>query len=227
MSTLAQYKRLARISAQSSNSPTGFEPDTKVYTLPPLRRYVGPVMFLLLSTGIFVYWAGVVLTNTYYPHEYPFHTNDAASNYGFVSGRYNYEWWTVWLLTLNGLSSILLCFALINNSVEELTRLHKWYSSLIIVVNLYCAITFLFLWIFWCNNGNTGGSACNDYRWCCVNFPSVWCSNTIPCTPAVTASELHRNGEMMQHFVFSFVFFVLSTFHVALNGDLREFKLLY
>jgi hypothetical protein len=217
---------MKRITAVVSNSPTGQEVDDKTYTLPPLRRYIGPVMFLFLNAGIFFYWSGFVLVNTYYTNEYPFFTN-APPNYGFVSARYNYEWWTVWFLTLNALLIIILCFALINNTVEEVTRLHKWLSLILVVINLYVAFALLFLWIFWCNNGSSGGAACNDYRWCCVNFPSVWCPNTIPCTPAVTVAELHRNDEMTQHFIFAFVFFVLSTFHAALNGDLREFKLLY
>ena len=212
-----RFKHLLAIKA--GVSPTGKEPDDKTYTAVPLRRYVGPVLFLLLSSGIFFYWSGIVLVNTIWIHEYP--------NYNqFASSRYTFEWWTVWLLTLNVILIFMLSLAMANNSVEEFTRLHKWFSIILIVVNLYVAIALLFLWIFYCNNPYSGGAACNDYTWCCVYFPSGWCPNTIPCTPAITSGQLSRNHEMTQHFVFAFVFFVLSTFHVSLNGDLKEFKVL-
>lgn len=214
---MSRYKHLLAIKA--GVSPLGNESEEKTYSAVPLRRYVGPVLFLLLCSGIFFYWSGIVLVNTIWSHEYP--------NYNqFASSRYTYEWWTVWLLNFNVLLIFMLSLAMANNSVEEFARLHKWCSIIMIIVNLFVALSLLFLWIFFCNNPYSGGAACNDYRWCCVYFPSGWCPNTVPCIPAVLSSDLHRNSEMTQHFVFAFVFFVLSTFHVSLNGDLREFRVL-
>lgn len=213
----ARYKKLFAIGA--GVSPTGLEQDEKTYTAVPLRRYVGPTLFLLLTAGIFFYWSGIVLVNTIWTDGYP-HYNQ------YVSSRYAYEWWTVWLLTLNAVPILVFALSLANNTIEEFTRMHKWFSIMGIILNIYVAVALAVLWIFFCNSSYSGGAACNDYRWCCVNFPSVWCSNTVPCIPAVTASELVRNAEMTQHFIFAFVFLVLSTFHVSINGDLREFKVL-
>lgn len=216
---MSNNKRLHHLlSINAGISPTGLEPERRIVSAVPLRRYVGPVMFLLLSAGVFFYWSGIVLLNTTWYTGYTRCTQ-------YVSSRYSFEWWVVWLLTLNAIPILLFALSLANNTVEEINRLHKWFSTMFIVVNGLVFILLAILWGVFCNSSITGGAACNDYRWCCVNFPSVWCPNAVPCNPAVVGSELSRNAEMTQHFIFSVVFGFIALFFVKINNDLREFKI--
>ena len=115
-----------------------------------------------------------------------------------------------------------------NNGIEEYGRMHRFLSTFNVASNFVIFIFLTIMWIFFCDNGGSGAmSACNDYRWCCVYFPSVWCPNTIPCTPAVTAAELSRNGEMWQHWFLCIPFFVLAWWSITYNDDLREFSVLH
>jgi len=145
-----------------------------------------------------------------------------------IQKRYGWDWWNVWLLSLNAILPMILAFAAVNNSVEEWARMHSFLSVLAIVMNLWVVLVLSWRWLFYCNNSFSGmQSACNDYRWCCVFYPSVWCPNTMACNPVVPYSDLQRNNEMEQHWAFSFVFFLLAWWHININQDMREFGMLH
>lgn len=190
----------------------------------PLRRYVTATLFLLMNMAVSFYWTAFPLVNSIFYDGHP-HAGTPPSPGPHMSARYTWDWWMVWLLGLNIFVPFLFALALTNNSIEEYTRLHRFFSQMAMILNLVVAIMLSVQWLFGCN-GTTRwfGNQCSDYRWCCVNFPSVWCPNTTPCTPAVT--DLYRNSEQLQHWVFSFVFGVLAFWNASINKDLREFGVL-
>lgn len=186
----------------------------------PVRRFVNTTLFIFLCLGAYFYWASIVLNHTYFAHGYQ-RFGTPPSPGAFLSARYGFDWWTIWLLSLNVLPPMMLCFALTNNKIETYTILHRWLAIMAIVVCIWCFVNLTWRWLLACNSAYSGSSSsCNDYRWCCVYFPSDWCPNNAMCTPDVTSSELGRNPENFQHWLFTFVFFVLAIWNYSINGDL-------
>ncbi len=193
----------------------------------PMRRYVTATLFVFMNAGVFFYWTAFPLANTIYEHGYPRAGTPPSPN-SFQSARYTWDWWMIWLLGLNAFLPMLFAFALANNSIEEFTRLHKFFSTMAMLMNALIVVFLTVQWLFFCNSTfQFLGRACADYRWCCVYFPSEWCPNAVPCTPNVTSAMLERNHVMMQHWVFSFVFLVLAFWNTSINKDMREFGLLH
>lgn len=183
------------------------------------KSWVGACLFLFLNTGIFVYWAGFPLVNSIVFDGYAQPYNGI-----FESARYSYVWWFVWLLGLNCFLPILFAFALLNNDIDEISSLHKFFSAIGVLSNMVSLLALLVIWGFFCNTSYSGyNTICNSYAYCCVFFPSDWCPNQIPCTPAVTSGELNFTNEYLQHIVFSSVFFVFSCWNVSINQDMRRF----
>jgi hypothetical protein len=191
------------------------------YNPVPLRRYVGATLFLFFSAAFWFYWAAFPLVNTIFLDGYPGRYDR------FVTARYTFDWWNVWLLGLNALVPITFSMALTNNSIEEYGRLHKFFSIMAIVLNLYVIAVTTFMWLAFTNTSFSAGISGNDYRYCCAFFPSDWCPNTVPCVPAVASGALSRNAEATQHWVFAFVFFVLACWNTSINGDLKEFGVIH
>jgi hypothetical protein len=196
-----------------------------IYAKVPLRRYVTATMFLWMNMAISFYWIAFPLVNSIFLDGYP-QAGTPPSPGTYMSARYTWDWWVVWLLGLNMFLPLLFALALTNNAIEEYTRLHRYFARLAMFSNLIVVAVLTVQWILLCN-GTTRwfGLQCSDYRWCCVNFPSVWCPNTTPCMPAVV--NLDRNFEQLQHWVFSFVFELLAYWHTSINKDLREFGVLH
>jgi len=114
--------------------------------------------------------------------------------------------------------------ALLHSNVTELSKLHLWVARVALLVNLVLVALLVVSWFFLCNNGYVPFStACNDLRWCCVNFPSPWCPNVGPCTPNVFASDLVRTGEFFQMLIFSILFFLWALAHRTVNVDIRDY----
>ena len=218
--------RLARIARGVSPKQRAEDSaDDTLYPQVPLRRYVTATMFLFMNIAVLFYWIAFPLTNSIFYDGYPRAGTPPSPNM-FMSARYTWDWWMVWLLGLNTFLPFLFALALTNNNIEEYARMHRFFSQMALLVNLIVVIMLTIEWIFGCNGQfRWFGTQCSDYRWCCVNFPSEWCPNTTPCVPNVTS--LDRNLEQMQHWVFSFVFGLLAFWNASINKDLREFQVLH
>lgn len=189
----------------------------------PIRRYVNIYAFVFFNLCFFFYWYAFPLANTIFYDGIP----QIGTSNTYVSARYGWDWWHLWLLCLNFFIPISLVWAVANADVEEWTRIHRWFSVTAIRINLWVFVVLSVRWIFFCNSPFSAGlTACNDYRWCCVFYPNTWCSNGVPCTPGVTYGDLSRNLEMTQHWAFSLVFFLFSLWNVQINTDMRDFKVL-
>jgi hypothetical protein len=231
---MAEGRKPVRRSLRLAPKPIryGLSPDGNAvletqYDQVPLRRYVTAALFVLLSAGILIYWTAFPLVNTIFFDGYPQPGSPPAPG-PYRSARYTADWWMVWLLGLNWFLPMMLAFAMTNNSIEEYARLHKYFATLAMLVNLVVIVVLTVQWVFFCNTTFPFlGRACADYRLCCVYFPGEWCSNTTPCIPNVVSGDLAQNHEMFQHWVFGFVFLVMAYWHRSINSDLKEFGLLH
>lgn len=191
-----------------------------------LDYYWNTTLFIVVHTGVYLYWL-MVLINTIYTNEYANFSTPPLPGV-FSDSRYGWEWWPVWLLGLNVFLPFALQFAMLNNHVLQYSRMHRWFSTTAMITNLVAFALLTVLWLVRCNNTYSGSaSMCNDYRWCGVYFPSQYCPNAVPFVPAVSATDLSRNSEASQHWIFSLVFWLLAWWHTSLNGDLREYGVLH
>lgn len=195
---------------------------------PTRRHFIGGTIFILFSALVFFYWAGFPLNNTIYEHGYPSLASELPGP--FKSSRYHYEWWLVWILSLNALLPLVLAFSLTDNRVEEYARFHGFLAALLLVANAIVGILLLISWCFRCNTAYSAAATwCNDYRWCCAQFGNGLqetidrCPNTTPCAPDVMSNALSVNGEYIHHMVFSLVFFLLALAHLGVKDSLSKF----
>lgn len=216
---------------------SGYSPDNPLVDIPPyknnnvrevevipLRRFVSAYIGIFAHAALFFYWSAFPLVNTIFVTGIP----QLGTSAEYVSARYATDWWMVWLLTLNALLPITLAWAITNNRIEEWTRIHEFFSKFAVWINLIVFVVLTVRWPIFCNTPfSVASTACNDYRWCCVFFPSVWCPNTTPCNPAVTLGSLERNQEMIAHWGFSLAFLVLAVWNRGWNTELRSFRVLH
>ena len=187
------------------------------------RRRINAFLFCFLHAGIFFGWYALPLANTIFFHGYA----QLGSADTFVSARYGWDWVHIFLLTLNQLLPASLAWALANADVEEWTRFHRWLSQSAVRVNLWVFLVLTVRWLLFCNTPFSDGStACNDYRWCCVFWPSDWCPNYSACGTAFDFLDLSRNMEHVVNWAFSLVFALLAVWNVQINLDLRAFGVL-
>jgi hypothetical protein len=190
----------------------------------PTRQYVGASVFLFIASGFVFFWVAAPLVNTIHFEGFP-KFGSPPSPGTFVSARYDTDWWCVWLLGLNAMIPISLAFAKTNNGIEWYNYIHLFFAGTGLVSNLVVFIILTIRWGLFCNVGIS--TACIDYRWCCVNFGDAWCPNVLPCSPSVSASELHRNQEMLLHWCFSLVFWVWSAWYLWINDVLKGMGILH
>lgn len=189
----------------------------------PTRRYIGVFAFVFLNSGLFYFWYAFPLANTIWYDGLP----QIGTSDKYVSARYDWDWWHVFLLSLNQLLPITLAWAVANSDVDEWGRVHRWLAIAATRVNIWVFLVLTVRWAFFCNTPFSAGStACNDYRWCCVFFPNDWCPNNSVCNPNITLGDLQRNKEMIQHWAFSLVYFLLALWNVQINNDMREYGVL-
>jgi hypothetical protein len=185
-----------------------------------LYQYVGATCFVFFSGAIYFYWLAFPLINTVFTDRIPQLGTPGA---GYLTSRYGWDWWCIAILSWQALLPMTLVFALTNNKIETWSNLHRFLTQMAILFTLLIFLTLTFRWAFYCNTSYSGlQSACNDYRWCCVFYPSPWCPNTTPCTPNYVGGDLSRNAEMTQHWAFTMVFFVLACWHYSTNRNLRN-----
>lgn len=198
-----------------------------VSPLPPAPSGPSPVrpmtlvavaVFLFLNMAVLWYWSGFPLNNTKFVYGAP---AAGAANYAFQSTRYTWEWWSIWLLSLNLLLPNSLVAAVVNNAEPLFAIVHMLFAKLSVWSNIACIVMLSFQWAVECNQA---GSPCNDPRWCNSYFSSQpnFCPNTVPFTPAVTGS-LVRSDEFFQHWLFSIFFLLFSIFgHIWANKLLQK-----
>lgn len=209
-----------------SFSPSGLDSDVVCteYTGVPIRLFHNAVMYGWLMSGLIIFWCACTLVNYTYTYGYPQFGTPPSPN-AFQSSRWNQlDYCCVFITMLNVLPPMTWFYALAFNRTEYATRLCRFVLQLMGFVNVALIILLLVEWFFLCNTSYSGGyTGCNDYRWCCVFFPSAWCPNSIPCTPAVEYAQLSRNAEATQTWAFLFFFMVFCWWMRSTWVDMREY----
>lgn len=194
----------------------------------PLRQYIGASVLVFVTGGIYFYWLVFALVPTIFTDGVPQlgTPTTIAGGTGYLTTRYGWDWWCIWVLGAHAVLPMMLAYALANNKVDNWRRLHEFFCKLLMFATLVVFLILTWRWAFYTNTPYSGHSPGNDYRWPCVYFPSPWAPNNAPCIPNYTASDLVRNNEMLQHWVFSLVFIVTAAWHYNENGFLVELGVL-
>lgn len=207
---------------------TGISPDL-VGTTPPgqpkPRYYVHGTLFIMANMIICFYFVAFPLQNMYFACGYTAYSTPPSPG-PWNCARYTWQWWTIWLLTLNLLLPYLMSAALLNHKVPEISRFLYWISWLFVWLNIIILAMLLVQWLLFCNSsGSYYNTACNDIRWCCVLFSASptaasWCTNGSPCVP--NPSSLQRSDEFFQAVIFSAVWSVLAWAFRRMTKDLTQ-----
>lgn len=198
---------------------------------PTYRHFVGGTLFAFFTLAIFFYWAAFPLLNTLFIHGYPRFAIPPSPN-EFKSARYGYDWWLIWILTLNGILPLLLMMSMMENRIQEYARVYFFIAAFIAIADIVVFVWLLGRACFTCNIYNTPqNTACNDYRWCGVpgfgfGMGSTaegreWCPNVGPFNPPVASA--HLNAEYTQHIIFAGVFSILALLHLAQSRTLTRY----
>ncbi len=181
------------------------------------RHFVTGTLFAI-AFGIFCFYLiAFPINNLRIAHEYQITGT-------FLSSRFTlFGWWPIYLLSLNLLLGYLWTASLLNNNVPEFSKMHAWIAKWSIVFNFVEFVLLTVIWLFYCNSGYTAASPCNDIRWCCAFFAtSSWCPNITPCAPDIVSSQLMRNDEFFQIWLWSLIFIFWSFAHRSVNKSFRE-----
>jgi hypothetical protein len=189
----------------------------------PTARYDMAALFGLITASCYVYYVMWPVVNTVWVDGYPQMGGAAPEPGAYQVTMYQWDWSMCIIMLAFGGIIIFYFMALVNNSIPELSWWHDSYASLIMFSTFVVFVILSWRWLFYCNTGYSQfDTSCNDYRWCGVFYPNVFCPNTGPFNPPVAFTQLSRNDEMTQHWAFTFAFFILAWWHVKWNVKLRS-----
>lgn len=215
-------------------SPAENQPNFETKSI-PTRAFYMATLFVFFTGAFYLVWLSIWAVNTTFYEGYPQLGTKLPSDLlpngkpsPPLSTRYiRWYWWAVYLLAWNGLAPMLLAMALTHNRVREWAQAHQFVCFWLMILNAVVLIILTVFWIGHTNNGFSGAAtAANDYRWCCVFWPSEWCPNNAPCTfnPAaiIGSADLSRNSEITAHWAFSIIFGLLAFWNIKYAQNLRR-----
>ena len=195
------------------------------------RAFEGLIIIVLFSFFCLILltaYIGIAWHNFTLIHGYPSLAVPQSPN-EFVSQRYTFMYFCVFMLVINYLPNIaLLIVANIPNKITGIF-LHKFATFLAFVVNIFSFISLLMLWVFFCNGEiATMSVLANDAFWCCVHRATAPLLCPIPICIAgapTTRKMLHAPLEYILSIVAGVVFFLLSWAHLQINGSIGSWGL--
>jgi len=201
------------------------EIETPPPPFPSLRTKLLLLLFVLVTSGIYFYWLAFPLINTQFTDGYPHLVFPEPLAYR--TGRYGWDWVAIWMLSLNLLLPMTFLWGLANRGEHTYGRMFAFFASVAMILNLVIFIILTVRWVGWCNYGHAGeASACNDYRYCCVFFPSPWCPNGGKCgydvDPNIDSGGISHNNEHLQHWAFSLVFMFMAYMYKLLFTEIES-----
>lgn len=172
----------------------------------------------------YIYWSFIVLNMNY---TYDFTQMRLSPSPGpFNNSRYGYPWAMSYMLCFNVLGPITLMAAVGEIEYRSRLRIHWAFNFLLTLANVVAFFSFLVIWIFYCNNGSSFGSPCDDPRNCCLNYGSstgiTFCPVTAGCTILYTWSNLARWDPYFLSFLWSLFFFIYCFFGYTMNSNLAK-----
>lgn len=193
----------------------------------PVRVFIGIVIFLLLSGGLYWYWLAFPCVNSQFPEFYPRLGSELPGPWFSTLYGENWDWWLYAITNVNALPPMVLAMAVTHRKLHEYAFAHIFICIWALLENIVVIVVGAIRWAGWCNTSSSAASTgCNSYLWCCVYWPNAWCPNNGACTfssgAVITSADLHRNSEMTQTWAFAFVFFLMTVWHIQVNFSLRR-----
>lgn len=221
---MRQSRLIGKGISPADGDPNSTENDERI----PSRAFYTATLFVFFTGGVYFVWLSIWGINTVFYEGYPQLGTMLPGQ--LLSSRYNANvyWWMILLLSWNGLAPMILAMALTYNRIREWGQAHQFVCIWLIVLNIIVLGTLTFLWIGWTNTAYSGyATSGNDYRWCCVFWPSEWCPNNAACVFSSplsldSSSQLARNEEMTAHWAFTFVFLLLAFWNLQFSENLRK-----
>jgi hypothetical protein len=217
--------------ADFSGLPKGHQRRTPV----KMDYFVSATLWLFFNAGVCWYWLAFPGVNVIFTNGYPQFGTPAEVNgqmvlpAHFKTARYGWDWWMFMLVVIaSQMPLFLLSIAVLNNSMKPIARMHQMVSTVCMLLALFAFVVLTVRILMRCRNTYSGGnSACNDLSiWCCVYFPSEWCPNSTPCTPAKTHSDLEWTSAYFQTWLFSLCFLVFCGINAKININFIEYGIL-
>lgn len=194
------------------------------------RHFVSATLFSMAILVYTFYYIAFPLAQLKFTHGYTrFGTPPSPNN--FRSDRYTWSWVIIYISSAASLIMVyLLPFAMLNNTVPEISQLHYWWSRATSRATIIIFILLSIIWLSFCNRGFPDYTFCNDLRACCVYYMSSfdgakWCPNTTPCTPNFTSGDLTRTDDFFQIWLFTLFYSVWALANKSVNKDLRSYGL--
>ena len=175
--------------------------------------------FTFLYLLAFAYWVAFPLLDTIFIHGYPLLAIPPSPG-AYYSVLYGWQWWFLWLYSLNLLPPVFFVLCLVYQRNRLFTSLHFWSSVIIAFATFASLILFFVVWFAFCNLDWSEGSICNDYQACQVFFVS-WvntCANVVG-----TVIGLGSNPQFNQHLLYGFFFLLLTTVQIWLNYRMKKY----
>lgn len=185
-------------------------------------RLMGVVISLIYLL-LFVYWAAFPLWDTIFIDGFPLFGIPPGPG-PFYSTRYSYQWWFLWMLTLNFMPPYLFFIAAIRRKSYLASSAYFWLSFLVQLITFVAVIVFICVWIFSCNYWFSGDSICNSPLYCCQHFadaPGI-CPNVTPCIAGNVT--LYPNPDFIQHIIFGFIFLLAGIVELWMYYRLRKYR---
>lgn len=190
------------------------------------RHYIFGLLAAVITGLIFFIWVAIPVLNSQFVYGYPRIATSSPGPGALVNTRTSVYTIFIGLLAINGILPYLLMTAIQENDVGEWGAIHVFFSGVCVFVNFAVLLFLAFTWCAFCNNSlGITNTACQDPRYCCVNFAAnsqalKICPNNGMCHPDVTSDELSISGPYAGHFWFSLIFLGTSWAHIAINKRL-------
>lgn len=186
----------------------------------PARVFISATCFAFATAALYFFWLAFPLINTQYTHGYPLLGAELPGP--FRSARYEWNWWSMYILTWNALVPMSFVMALTHNRLKEWANIHKLICLLALLANVVAFVMLTVEWIGFCDTGYSGyHSNCNNDLWCCYFAGNDWCPNA-PCVFSVALGDLTRNWEATVSWWMSLAFGVVAFLHILYNVNLRR-----
>jgi hypothetical protein len=144
----------------------------------------------------------------------------------FNTARYGYPWAMSYMLWFNILNPITMLAGVAEIQYKSRLKINFAINWLLLFANGLVFVSFLGIWIGYCNNGYSLWSPCDSPLNCCVNFGTttgtVYCPTASGCTPSVGWSDLSRWNPFFISLLWSMFFFIYCFFTFSVNTTVKK-----
>lgn len=227
---IGQEKGFDEMDAANENDTLSYERQSRIEKNLNDRAFESLIIITLFSFFcilLMTFYVGIYWLNFNMIHGYPAIAVPPSPG-PFVSQRYTFMYFCVYLLGINFIPPIALMIA--GNIPTKISGIffHQMTTILAFIINIFSGLSLLLLYWWFCNGaGATMSVLANDVSWCCIQ--KHYAENPVICPISMSgciAGSIMTKAELTAAFgyvlsmVVALVFFVLSVVHLQLNGSL-------